>query len=157
MRVLLEKSLLFMKGTKFDEEGTTYIFVGLKKDSSKEERLNYKDKFLSSRVFQWESENNTKVDNSVGKKIINTKLVHLFVRKVDEQDGVTLPFTYFGTGKFANMRVTKNNLYDTLTLDIVLDNEVSEEYYLDFEIKYFVVKEEIKENALINGNFLAVR
>jgi len=134
MRVLLENALMFMKGTKFDNNDTTYVFVGLKKDSSKEEKLNYKDKFISSKVFQWESENNTTLDNSVGKKILNTKVVHLFIRKMDEQDGITLPFTYFGTGKFTNVRETKNNQFDTLTLDIILDNEVSEEYYLDFEI-----------------------
>ncbi len=134
MRVLLEKSLMFMKGTKFDSDGITYVFVGLKKDSSKEERLNYKDRFLSSKVFQWESENNTTLDNSIGKKLLNTKVVHLFVRKMDEQDGITLPFTYFGTGTFTNIRETKNNQFDTLTFDIILDNEVSEEYYLDFEI-----------------------
>ena len=134
MRVLLENVLMFMKGTKFDSDGTTYVFVGLKKDSSKEERLNYKDKFLSSKVFQWESENNTTLENSIGKKLLNTKVVHLFVRKMDEQDGITLPFTYFGTGTFINVRETKNNQFDTLTFDIILDNEVSEEYYLDFEI-----------------------
>ena len=134
MRALLENALMFMKGTKFDSDGTTYVFVGLKKDSSKEERLNYKDKFLSSKVFQWESENNTTLENSIGKKLLNTKVVHLFVRKMDEQDGITLPFTYFGTGTFTNVRITKNNQFDTLTFDIILDNEVSEEYYLDFEI-----------------------
>lgn len=134
MRVLLENALTFMKGTKFNDDGTTYVFVGLKKDSSKEEKLNYKDKFISSKVFQWESENNTTLENSTGKKLLNTKVVHLFVRKMDEQDGITLPFTYFGTGTFTNARKTKNNQCDTLTFDIVLDNEVSEEYYLDFEI-----------------------
>lgn len=134
MRVLLENALMFMKGTKFESDGITYVFVGLNKDSLKEERLNYKDKFLSSKVFQWESENNTTLDNSIGKKLLNTKVVHLFVRKMDEQDEITLPFTYFGTGTFTNVRETKNNKFDTLTFDIVLDNEVSEEYYLDFEI-----------------------
>ena len=53
---------------------------------------------------------------------------------MNSQDGVTLPFTYFGTGKFTNMRETKNNEFDTLTFDIVLDNEVSKEYFLDFGI-----------------------
>lgn len=47
---------------------------------------------------------------------------------------VTLPFTYFGTGKFTNMRETKNNEFDTLTFDIILDHEVEEEYFLDFEV-----------------------
>ena len=134
MRILLEDSLMFMKGTKFCENGVTYVFVGLKKDQQKEERHNYKDKFLSNKIFQWESENKTTVNNSTGKKLLNTKIVHLFVRKMDSQDGVTLPFTYFGTGKFTNMRETKNNEFDTLTFNIVLDNEVSNEYFLDFEI-----------------------
>ena len=57
---------------------------------------------------------------------------------MESQDGVILPFTYFGTGKFTNMRETKNKVenkeVDTLTFDIVLDNEVSNEYFLDFEI-----------------------
>lgn len=70
---MLENALTFMKGTKFDDDGTTYVFVGLKKDSSKEEKLNYKDKFISSKVFQWESENNTTLENSTGKKLLNTK------------------------------------------------------------------------------------
>ena len=108
MRVLLENGLMFMKGTKFDDDGTTYVFVGLKKDSTKEEKLNYKDKFISNTVFQWEAENNTLMKSATGVKLLNTKTVHLFVRKMDEQDGVTLPFTYFGTGKFTNIRETKN-------------------------------------------------
>jgi len=141
MRVLLEKGLMFMKGTKFEENGVTHVFVGLKKDSTKEEKLNYKDKFISNTVFQWEAENNTLMKSATGVKLLNTKTVHLFVRKMDEQDGVTLPFTYFGTGKFTNIRETKNNQYDTLTFDIILDNPVSEEYYLDFEIP-----NEVKDN-----------
>ena len=96
--------------------------------------MNYKDKFLSSKVFQWESVNGTTTSNTSGKKLINTKIVHLFVRKMDEQDGITLPFTYFGTGKFTNMRETKNGESSTLTFDVLLDNKVDKEYYLDFEI-----------------------
>lgn len=143
MRVLCQEGLMFMKGTKFDDNGTTYIFVGLKKDKSKQERTNYKDKFLSAKVFQWESENNTTWDNPVGKKLINTKIIHLFVRKMDDEDGITLPFTYFGTAKFENGRESfievlnkdgsKSNV-PTLLFDIILDTEVPKEYYFDFEI-----------------------
>jgi len=143
MRVLLQSKLMFMKGTKFDDDGTTYVFVGLKKDKDKQDRTNYKDKFLSPIEFQWESENNTTITNSVGKKLINTKVVHLFVRKMDDEDGVTLPFTYFGTGKFTNMRDSYVEVKEkdgttksvpTLLFDILLDNDVKEEYYFDFEI-----------------------
>lgn len=133
-RILLEDSLLYQLGTKTYDNGVTYLFVGLKKDKSKEEKLNYKDKFLSSKVFQWESVNGTTTSNTSGKRLINTKIVHLFVRKMDEQDGITLPFTYFGTGKFTNMRETKNGESSTLTFDVLLDNKVDKEYYLDFEI-----------------------
>ena len=143
MRVLCQNNLMYMKGTKFDSDGTTYIFVGLKKDKSKQERTNYKDKFLSSKIFQWESENNTTWDNSIGIKIRNTKVIHLFIRKMDDEDGITLPFTYFGTGKFRNGRESFVKVLNkdgstsnvaTLLFDIILDNEVSKEYYFDFGI-----------------------
>jgi hypothetical protein len=139
--LLLNKPIMSMqlKGTYFFDDAT-YVFVGLKKDKSKEERTNYKDKFISSKVFQWESENNTTFGNRVGKAIQNTKKIHLFIRKMDDEDGITLPFTYFGTGHYENIRasqvVNKSNgeVYPTLMTDIVLDNEVPEEYYLDFNI-----------------------
>ena len=144
MRVLCLDNLMFMKGTKFDSDGITYLFVGLKKDKEKQEKTNYKDKFISPSIFQWESENNTTVDNSVGKKLLNTKVCHLFVRKMDDEDGVTLPFTYFGTGHLTNMRKSYVDAYDrkkgktlrvdTLLFDVYLDNSVKEEYYFDFEI-----------------------
>lgn len=143
MNVLLENSTMFMKGTKFDEDGTTYVFVGIKKDKEKEEKTNYKDKFISPSVFQWEAENNTTYDNSIGRKLLSTKIVHVFVRKIDEEDGITSPFTYFGTGVFTNTRKSKvkklmdngtTKEVDTLLFDIELDNEVPEEYHFEFEV-----------------------
>ena len=63
---------------------------------------------------------------------------------MDEEDGITLPFTYFGTGHFTNKRKSNVSVYDkktgttslvnTLLFDIILDNSVKEEYYFDFEI-----------------------
>ena len=62
---------------------------------------------------------------------------------MDDEDGITLPFTYFGTGRFENGRESfvevlnkdgsKSNV-PTLLFDIILDTEVSKEYYFDFEI-----------------------
>ena len=130
-----------LKGTYFDTQtGNTYVYVGLKKDKAKQERTNYKDKFISPTIFQWESENNTTVDNAIGQKIKNTKKLYLFVRKMDDEDNIILPFTYFGTGKFTNLRESKvidqrtNAIYNTLLFDILLDNTVPEEYFIDFEI-----------------------
>ena len=101
------------------------------------------DKFLSSKLFQWESEKNTTWDNNIGQKLKNTRLVHLFVRKMDSEDSVTLPFIYFGTGVFTNARESKVTIYNkdgtnfdvpTLLFDIKLDKEVEREYFFDFEI-----------------------
>lgn len=132
---------ILLKGTYFDTNtGDTYVYVGLKKDKAKQERTDYKDKFISPSIFQWESENNTTVDNSIGIKLKNTKKVYLFVRKMDDEDNIVLPFTYFGTGKFTNMRESKvtdkktKAVYKTLLFDIELDNTVPEEYFVDFEI-----------------------
>lgn len=135
MMILEENALMYVKGTKFYDNGETIVFVGLKKDKSKEEKHNYKDKFLSGEVFQWESENNTTFENPIGQKILKTKVVHLFVRKMDDDNGVVLPFTYFGTGKFKDIRKSENAGTNTLLMNIELDNKVKEDYYFDFEIE----------------------
>lgn len=132
---------ILLKGTYFDTEtGDTYVYVGLKKDKAKQERTDYKDKFISPSIFQWESENNVTIDNSIGLKLKNTKNIYVFVRKMDDEDNIILPFTYFGTGKFTNMRESyvkdqkTGASYKTLLFDIQLDNTVPEEYFVDFEI-----------------------
>lgn len=129
------KQYSYMQGTKYDTKNKiTYVFVGLEKDKIAKGNFDYKDKFLSPSIFQWESVNNTTKDNSEGKKLLATRIVHLFVRKVDEEDGIVLPFTYFGTGKFTNCRDSKNDNKPTLMFDIELDHEVDEEYRFDFQV-----------------------
>ena len=130
-----------LKGTYISKtSGDAFLFVGLKKDKTKQERTNYKDLFLSPRVFQWESENNTTRDNAVGRKLLAASKAHLFVRKVDEEDGINSPFTYFGTGTLTNARdsVVVNTVTNaenkTLLFDVILDNEVPVEYRVDFEV-----------------------
>ena len=124
-----------MLGTKYDlTTNTTYVFVGLKKDLVAKGNFAYKDKFISPNVFQRESVNNTTLTSKEGQKLLNSKVVHLFVRKMDDEDGIVLPFTYFGTGKFTNCRESTNENTPTLLFDIVLDNEVPEEYRFDFQV-----------------------
>ena len=102
-----------MKGT-FYKEGNMYVFAGLKKDRAEDDPLNYKDKFLSSDVFQWESIAN--IGKAEEQRQKDSKKVHVFVRKVKSENGITLPFTYVGTGNLTNPRkgVTNNGsiLYD---------------------------------------------
>lgn len=134
MRVLLEESLMYMQGTKYLANNEVCVFIGLKKDKSKAELLNYKDKFLNESLFQWESVKNATIHNSEGKKLLAAKKIHLFVRKVESEDGITQPFKYFGEGIFTNMRQSSTAGSSTLLFDIKLDNNVPERYHLEFNV-----------------------
>ena len=131
-RIMLKNGIL-QKGTYYEDD-IAYIFAGIKK--GEEGRLNYKDKFINSKIFQWESIAN--VSESEKEHLRNSKKVHLFIRKMESEDTVTLPYTYFGLGTFTNERDSyteeDGKKHSTLLYDIVLDNEVPEDYYIDFEI-----------------------
>ena len=68
-----------MKGTYY-KDGNMYVFAGLKKDRPEDDPLNYKDKFLSSDVFQWESI--ARISKGEEEKQTQAKKVFVFVRKV---------------------------------------------------------------------------
>lgn len=131
-RIMLKNGVL-QKGTYYEDD-IAYIFAGIKK--GEEGRLNYKDKFINSKIFQWESIAN--VSESEKEHLRNSKKVHLFIRKMESEDTVTLPYTYFGLGTFTNERDSyteeDGKRHSTLLYDIVLDDEVPEDYYIDFEI-----------------------
>ena len=135
MMILLEENTNYMKGTKFNlEKKEVYLFVNLNKDKQATENLNYKDKFISDDIFQWESENNTTKDSSTGIKLQMIRRVHLFIRKMESEHNVMLPYTYFGAGHFENLRENSNESKPTLLFDVKLDDKVSEEYYEDYDI-----------------------
>lgn len=131
-RIMLKNGIL-QKGTYYEDD-IAYIFAGIKK--GEEGRLNYKDKFINNKIFQWESIAN--VSESEKEHLRNSKKVHLFIRKMESEDTVTLPYTYFGLGTFTNERdsYTEENgkKHPTLLYDIVLDDKVPEDYRIDFEI-----------------------
>lgn len=131
-RIMLKNGIL-QKGTYYEDD-IAYIFAGIKK--GEEGRLNYKDKFINNKIFQWESIAN--VSESEKEHLRNSKKVHLFIRKMESEDTVTLPYTYFGLGIFTNERDSyteeDGKKHSTLLYDIVLDDEVPEDYYIDFEI-----------------------
>ena len=131
-RIMLKNGIL-QKGTYYEDD-IAYIFAGIKK--GEEGRLNYKDKFINNKTFQWESIAN--VSESEKEHLRNSKKVHLFIRKMESEDTVTLPYTYFGLGTFTNERDSyteeDGKRHSTLLYDIVLDDEVPEDYYIDFEI-----------------------
>ena len=135
MTLLYQAPAPFQKGT-FFKYGNVYMFVKLRKDASVEERLNYKDKYIQPGLFQWETE--TDISSSDMVKLTNSSLVYLFVRKVDDENGITLPYTFGGCGKLANMR--KQEKYDeekrktvtTYLFDISMENELPDYLQYDF-------------------------
>ncbi len=131
-RIMLKNGLL-QKGTYYEDD-IAYIFAGIKKDE--EGKLNYRDKFISDNIFQWESI--ADVSENEKQHLRTSKKVHLFIRKMENEDTVTLPYTYFGLGTFTNEResFTEENgiKHPTLLFDIVLDDAVPEDYHIDFEI-----------------------
>lgn len=111
------------------KNGKMYIFAGLKKDDSVQEHLNYKDKFLDNETFQWESIAHISArEEELQKK---SEMAYIFVRKVESENGITLPYTYVGTGKLLNPRkdATTNGsiLYD-IHMETPLPNDLMEDF-----------------------------
>lgn len=129
-RKLLKDPKSNQKGT-YNYDGEVVIFVSLKKDESLENRLRYKDKFITSDIFQWETMNNISEKEYQGLK--NSKFAYVFVRKMDSENGIVLPFTYIGKGTLTNPRFQKANR--NYLFDIMLENELPEYLQYDFQIK----------------------
>ena len=112
------------------KNGNVFIFAGLKKDSSVQEHLNYKDKFLTDSIFQWESMANlSKKDEE---KQLSARHAYVFVRKVESENGITLPYTFVGTGKLHNPRknATTNG---SILYDIHMDHALPADLMEDFQ------------------------
>lgn len=111
------------------KNGNMYIFAGLKKDDTVKEHLNYKDKFIDNETFQWESIARISANDEEKQK--NCKQAFIFVRKVKSENGITLPFTFVGTGQLSNPRkdATTNGsiLYD-IHMDTPLPDDLMEDF-----------------------------
>ena len=112
------------------KNGNMYIFAGLKKDDSVQDHLNYKDKFLDNETFQWESIANIS-DKDVEKQR-TSKQAFIFVRKVKVENGITLPFTFVGTGQLHNPR-TDATTNGSILYDIHMDTPLPDGLMEDFK------------------------
>lgn len=112
------------------KNGNMYIFAGLKKDDSVQEHLNYKDKFLDDETFQWESI--ARISAKEEKLQKEAQRAYIFVRKVKEENGITLPYTFVGTGQLTNPR--KNETTNgSILYDIHMDNKLPNDIMEDFK------------------------
>lgn len=112
------------------KNGNMYIFAGLKKDDSVQAHLNYKDKFLDSETFQWESIAHISAKEEHLQQ--TCKQAFVFVRKVKTENGITLPFTFVGTGQLHNPRkdATTNG---SILYDIHMDSPLPDDLMEDFK------------------------
>lgn len=136
--------LMLLKNPGSNQKGTyvydrdVIIFASLKKDLSDDDRLNYKDKFLQSNLFQWECEVNIAANKLDG--LNNSERAYIFIRKVSDENGITMPFIYVGTGRLTNPRkqeatdptTGKTNI--TYLYDIPMDTELPEYLQYDFGV-----------------------
>lgn len=132
LTVLCHHTLSCREGI-FYKDNNVYLFVDLKKDESINEWLKYEDKFINDGILQWESQISTTLTNAKGRRLINMGQAYIFVRKIEREDGITLPYIYIGRGKLSNPRASKN-IKQSLLFDIILDNKIPEYLKYDFEI-----------------------
>lgn len=85
-------------------------------------------------MFQWESMHDLPASDY--EKLTHSKFAYLFIRKVDTENGIVLPFTYVGTGTLDNPRKTDCD-NATYLFDIQMENELPE--YLQYD--YGLTKE----------------
>ena len=109
-----------------------FLFIDLHKDEDIEESINYKDKFVNQKQFQWESPNSTKVDSDRGRDLaqnkVNGKTIHLFVRKYKTVNNVTQRYTYIGRADAISYRNEK-----PIEIQYQLENKMPIDLYQEFE------------------------
>lgn len=129
MQLLLRNPGDIMKGTKIID-GVTYAYVTVIKGKAIKDNLNYDDGYIDQKTFQWETVSN------IGKKELddlkNCEEMQVFVRKVESEDGITLPFTYLGKGKMHYLSGPKENGAHLFRVE--MDTEVPDDVYFDFKL-----------------------
>ena len=119
-----------MKGTMYYGKNV-YIYVTVIKSSATKDDLKYVDGYLDARTFQWETVAHIKADEL--RRQQESDRAYLFVRKVESEDGIVLPFTYIGTGRMVYIEGSEKangaHLYR-----IQMDVEAPEDLYFDFKL-----------------------
>ncbi len=116
----LKNQYIPQQGILFDNN-EVYFFIDLIKKIGTETHLQYSDKFITPNILIWESQTGTTIENAKGKKLLSYKKAHLFVRKKDKEDGISLPYTYLGIGIFGDVYKT-TNIKKTVSIKIELEH-----------------------------------
>ena len=129
-QLLLNNPKDIMLGTKI-YDGVVYAYVTIIKDSNIDDHLRYADGYIDQDTFQWETVANIR-ENELN-SLKNSKKIHIFVRKVDNEDGIQLPFTYIGSGKMEYIEGSRkpNGAY---LFRIPMEKTATEDIYFDFKL-----------------------
>ena len=129
-QLLLKNPKDIMLGTKI-YDGIVYIYVTIIKGASTKEDLKYEDGYLDPDTFRWETV--AHITDKELNALKESKLTHIFVRKVDNEDGIQLPFTYIGSGKMEYIENSKKangaHLFRT-----PMNRTAPEDLYFDFKL-----------------------
>ena len=119
-----------MLGTKI-YNGNVYVYVTIVKSSGTKDELKYVDGYIDENTFQWETVANIREKELTDLK--DSKKVYVFVRKVENEDGIQLPFTYIGSGKMEHIEGSKKANGAHL-FRIAMDVTAPEDMYFDFKL-----------------------
>lgn len=110
-----------------------FIFVDLYKDENIREEINYKDKFLTRKEFQWQSPNDSVRGKGSGLEIVYNiergNILHLFVRKYSEIEKIPQPYIYLGKVNTHPESATGDK---PITMIFALEEELPQDLYEDF-------------------------
>ncbi len=128
-QLLLNNPDDIMKGTK-NYNGIVYIYVTIIKGNNVKDALRYVDGYIDPNTFQWETVANISAIEL--KELKRSEKAHVFVRKMDDEDGITLPFTYIGEGKMQYIENSKKENGAHL-FNIAMNVLAPEDIYFDFK------------------------
>ena len=129
-QLLLNNPGDIMLGTKI-YDGVVYAYVTVIKGVSTKETLKYADGYIDPDTFQWETVAN--VTDKELNALKTSKAIHIFVRKVSNEDGIQLPFTYIGTGHMEYIEGSKKPNGAHL-FRIPMSVSAPEDIYFDFKL-----------------------
>ena len=129
-QLLLNNPKDIMLGTKI-YDGIVYAYVTVVKASSTKDELKYVDGYIDAETFQWETVAN--VSDKELNELKNSKKIHIFVRKVDNEDGIQLPFTYIGAGQMEYIEGSKKANGAHL-FRIPMEATAPEDIYFDYKL-----------------------
>ena len=130
-QLLLNNPKDIMLGTK-NYNGIVYIYVTIVKSKGTKDDLKYVDGYLDTNTFRWETVAHISDKELNGLK--NSKMAYVFVRKVENEDGIQLPFSYIGSGKMEYIEGSRKTNGAHL-FRIPMNSPAPEDLYFDYKLR----------------------